>query len=68
MIMHIPIHTCTVHAPHVKGNISTNSYVANYVFNHYHTYIVALYIELATMEWNASMMQTQKIIQAYLCI
>ena len=43
-IMHIAIHTCTVHAPHVQDNISTSSYVANYVFNHYQTYIVALYI------------------------
>ena len=62
--MHIAMHTCTVHAPHVQDNISTSSYVANYVFNHYQTYIVALYI-VATMEWNARMMQTQKIIQAY---
>ena len=42
--MHIAIHTCTVHAPHVQDNISTSSYVANYIFNHYQTYIVALYI------------------------
>ena len=43
-IMHIAIHTCTVHAPHVQDNISSSNYVANYVFNHYQTYIVALYI------------------------